>query len=198
MNTKIILISSPTNVSSEICRLTDLFECGLKQFHIRKPGFNESEMIKYITSIPEKYRKYLVLHSHFHLAREYNLKGIQVGIKRIDQAKEYKNTFEYFGYSAHSFKEIDENKESYTHFFLSPVFNSISKSDYNTRFSVTEIKSYLQENNKLAIIALGGIETKNSKECLNWGFSAIALLGAVWLQDDPVLAFEEIQASIAN
>ncbi len=196
MNTQIIVISSPNAIPSEIKKVVLLLKSGLQQFHIRKPDFSDFDMMNYITSIPKEYRKYLVLHTHYHLAKEFNLKGIQIGLNRVAEAKQYKSNFKYFGYSAHSFAEIIENKEEYTHFFLSPVFNSISKADYTSNFTPNELNSFLQKNNDLNIIALGGIEEKNSKECFSLGFKGIALLGAIWQQEDSLIAFNKVHKSI--
>lgn len=198
MNTKLIIISSPNPVSSEISKVVTLLKSGLQQFHIRKPNFNDLDMMNYITSIPKEYRKYLVLHSHYHLAKDYNLKGIQVGKYRIAEAKAYKNHFSYFGYSAHSFSEITEHKENYSHFFLSPIYNSISKAEYKANFSKDEIGTFLKNNSETNIIALGGIHTQNSKECFSLGFKGIALLGAIWGQEDPLAAYHEIQNELSE
>ncbi len=187
----IIIISWPTNFNDEIGIINQLFECGLKQFHIRKPDFNSLEMRSYINAIPNKYKRFLVLHSHFHLAKEMDLMGIQVGVNRVEEAKEYINIFDYFGYSAHSFLEIEENKGIYSHFFLSPIFNSISKSNYKAKYSHDDLRVFLKDNNT-NIAALGGIELNNYGLCLDLGFDSIALLGTIWTHKNPVIAFPEL------
>ncbi len=196
MNNKLIIISSPSTVSSEIKKVVSLLKLGLQQFHVRKPNFDDFDMMNYITSIPKEYRKYLVLHSHYHLAKEFNLKGIQVGKNRVDEAKEYKNNFSYFGYSAHSISEITKNKENYSHFFLSPIYNSISKAEYKANFTSAELSAFLQNNTDINIVALGGIDENNSKECFSIGFKGIALLGAIWQQTDVLIAFNKIQKTL--
>lgn len=193
---KLIVISSPEKISGEIRKIVALFKAGLTQFHVRKPEFTDFEMLNYITSIPEKFRRYLVLHSHYHLANEFNIKGIQVSIKRITEAAMYKADFEYYGYSAHSFDEIIANKDKYTHFFLSPVFDSISKKNYKANFGLSEISDFLIHNPELKVIALGGINPSNSKQCKDMGFSGVALLGTIWQTDDTLQAFNQIKESI--
>lgn len=169
-----------------------LLDQGLQQYHIRKPGFSDFDMINYITSIPKAYHKNLVLHSHYFLAKDFGFKGIQVGVKRVAEAKEYLNSFNYVGYSAHSFDEIIANKGSYTHFFLSPVFNSISKKDYTSNFNLNEVSSFLQQNKEIKIIALGGIDNENCRSCIEYGFSGIALLGSIWNENDLLIAYNTI------
>ncbi|MCP4550493.1 MAG: hypothetical protein GY834_00305 [Bacteroidetes bacterium] len=196
MNSKLLIISPPENIPSEIRMVKSLLEQGLQQFHIRKPGFSDFDMIKYITSIPKSYYKFLVLHSHYYLAKEFGLKGIQMGMNSVAEAKGYKNSFNYFGYSAHSFDEIVTNKHNYTHFFLSPVFNSISKKGYKSTFNLPEISRFLQENQELKIIALGGINNNNCRQCIDLGFSGIALLGAIWHEDDALNTYSIINETL--
>lgn len=196
MSSQIIVISSPEQVSSEIRKMVALFQSGLQQFHVRKPNFTDFDMINFITAIPIKYRKFVVLHSHYYLAKEFGLKGIQVGKNRIIEAKEYKNDFTYFGYSAHSFDEIIEHKEQYTHFFLSPIYNSISKAGYQSNFEPEKIQNFTHNNADIKLIALGGIDVNNSKRTLDLGCSGIALLGTIWQQEDPLAAYNEIKESI--
>lgn len=193
MRPSVIVISSSNSLPSEIKKVIELFKSGLKQFHIRKPDFSDFDMMAYITSVPKEYRKYLVLHSHYHLAKEFDLKGIQVGINRVKEAEFYKADFKYFGYSAHSLSELEDNKDKYSHFFLSPIFNSISKSDYKAKFSKEELRRFLQKNQSLNIMALGGVDSSNYQDCLNLGFSGVALLGAIWQQNESFLAFNKIQ-----
>ncbi|MCK4923089.1 MAG: bifunctional hydroxymethylpyrimidine kinase/phosphomethylpyrimidine kinase [Bacteroidales bacterium] len=196
MNTKLIVISSPKKISSEIRKVVSLFLAGLKQYHIRKPGFNDFDMINYISSIPKEYHQYLVLHSHYHFAKEFKLKGIQVGKERIEEASIYKSDFKYFGYSAHSFDEIISYKDYYTHFFLSPVFNSISKDNYKSNFKISELSVFLSDNPELNIISLGGIDESTSIKCHKLGFSGIAILGAIWQAKDTLSAYKRISESI--
>ncbi len=196
MNPNLLIISPPENIPSEIRMVRSLLEQGLQQFHIRKPGISDFDMINYITSIPKNYHRFLVLHSHYYLAKEFELKGIQVGIKSVDEAKEYRNCFTYVGYSAHSFDEIIANKHIYTHFFLSPVFNSISKKGYSPNFELSEISDFLQENTELKVIALGGITNNNCRQCIDIGFSGIALLGGIWQQSDALNAYNTITEAL--
>ena len=80
---KIIVISNPVNINGEFEFLNQLFSLGLEYFHIRKPGFNYSDLRNYIKDIPSKYHNRIILHSHFELLNEFELKGIH--IKRNDK-----------------------------------------------------------------------------------------------------------------
>lgn len=196
MNSTVIVISAPSKVPSEIQTIRALLEAGLQQFHVRKPNFDDFDMIHFLLTIPKEYHQYLVLHSHFHLAKEFNLKGIQVGADRVNEAKEYPNSFRYYGYSAHSYNEVLQNKNKYTHFFLSPIFDSVSKPEYKSTFDKDELQRFIQKNLDIQIIALGGINETNAKAALGIGFSGLAFLGSIWQSKNAVDLYQSITKSL--
>jgi len=189
---RIIIISNPEQVVSEHEKLLLLFQSGLQQYHIRKPDFSDFDMINYIEQIPKKYHRFLVLHSHYHLAKKYNLKGIQVGVNRIKEAEFYRHTFEYFGYSAHSLDEIERLQSEYTHFFISPVFNSISKKEYLSNISLNQLFDFIKKHPEININALGGISIGNLGKIKNFGFRQFAFLGSIWQLEHPEQVFKEL------
>jgi len=98
--------------------------------------------------------------------------------------------------SAHSFEELENISESVDICFLSPVFDSISKFGYKTKFSKDELRKGIANwknfHNSQKLFALGGIEAENIAEAVELGFDGAAVLGAVWHSSDPVGAWEEI------
>jgi thiamine-phosphate pyrophosphorylase len=174
----LIVISPPENLPEEVNLLTLLFEAGLERFHIRKPDFSEKEITNYILSIPKKYYSKLVLHSFHHLAERYSLGGIHG--KSVKNSKPLSRSF-----SAHSFSEVQELSANYDYIFLSPVYDSISKEGYRSKFEKEELQFFLTDyhsksSGKASVIALGGINQQNIAETANMGFDGAAVLGAVW------------------
>ena len=106
--------------------------------------------------------------------------------------------------SAHSFEELEkiENREM---ILLGPVFDSISKHGYKSKFSKDELKTGIAnwralapENGKTKLYALGGIEAENICELEGLGFDGAVVLGAVWNYADPCKAFESIFTAAAK
>ncbi len=102
----------------------------------------------------------------------------------------------------HSLTEVQECKENYNYAFLSPIFDSISKKGYKSKFDLKEVKvflqrhnncSYLRKNGKRLLIALGGIDEDKIDTVNDLGFSGIALLGAIWQNKNPVEKFKRIK-----
>jgi thiamine-phosphate pyrophosphorylase len=182
---KLIVISNPTNLNNEHEITCSLFDAGLKYFHLRKPDFSKNEMDNFLKQMPEKYFDRIVLHSHFELQEKYNLKGIHT------KPHLQKTTLNEISISAsfHSFKEIEECKEKYDYFFLSPIFNSISKENYKAAFDRSELKCFLDHNKERNIIALGGMDEHTIPDAIESGFNGVAVLGALWMSTDPLQKF---------
>lgn len=191
----VIVISNPTAIADEQTVIQQLFGEGLEVFHIRKKEFSENEMRTFIEQIPEKYLRNIVLHSHYLLAEDYNLKGIHVP---VDFKNEASNGT--LSVSFHSLDEVEKFENKFDYGFLSPVFDSISKEGYKSKFDFPELKTYLvnkkNSNNGTRnglLIALGGIDEDKIDIVKELGFSGIALLGAIWQSEKPLEKFKRIK-----
>lgn len=189
-----ILISSPIEIAEEVKTLTSLFDAGLDIFHLRKPGFTESQYIDIIEEIPAEYYEMIVIHDYFHLVERYSLKGIHFSTsKRVDY-----NKFHYLkchkSTSCHGFAEIESLEHNYDYMFLSPVFDSISKVGYSSAFDLTKLKEFAHSTDQ-NIVALGGIDENSINKLSDIYFYGVAILGAIWYKKEVgkrVEAFREI------
>ena len=91
------------------------------------------------------------------------------------------NPFIHISHSCHSLEEVKEMKRKCDYVFLSPVFDSISKMNYNANYTPEEIKKAHKAGIiDKKVIALGGIDEDNIKQVKNYGFGGAAILGALW------------------
>ncbi len=87
--------------------------------------------------------------------------------------------------------------------FFGPVFPSLSKPGYGPRgeTSLAEISAFLASRSaaqrRPCVLALGGINAETAPRALALGFDGVAVLGAIWQSANPVLAFAELQNSLA-
>jgi len=175
---KLIVITAEQNINNEAAILNKLLQNGLLLLHIRKPEYTATEMAHLLEKILPEFHSRIVLHSHFTLLNQFALKGIHLN-KRNPEFKNNSNCS--VSISCHSVEEIAQKANKYDYLFLSPIFNSISKENYTSKFSTTELMQAKQEgiiNNK--IIALGGINASNISTVKNYGFGGAAVLGAIW------------------
>ena len=179
---KLILITSPTYFVEEDKIITSLFEEGLDILHLRKPDTAPMYAERLLTLIPEQYHKRIVVHGHFYLKEEFRLKGIHLNLRNPNAPEHYKG---HISCSCHSLEEVKERKRNYDYVFMSPVFDSISKQDYNAQYSPEEIKkAHKQGIIDKKVYALGGIDVHNIKEVKKYGFGGAAVMGASWQKFD--------------
>ena len=191
---KLIVISPPNNHRNEQETLEKLFALDLEYFHLRKPGFPEEEYKKYLNLIPNQYLNRVVIHNHHQLIEKYPLKGIHY--------THYTNNFKYldpqFNFqrskACHSLSEIPTNPSLYQYVFLSPIYDSISKQGYKSKFKLSEVKHFLKRKNKNPeVIALGGIELEKVDELKEIGFDGLAVLGTIWQENNLKKRLEKFQ-----
>lgn len=197
---KLIVMSSLDTFENEPQIVTQLFENGLKRFHLKKPKFRTKTLEEYISQIPEKYRKYIIIHSHYDLAIKYNLKGIHLNRKIRKSRLKGLRLFYYrmrkpdiqVTTSFHNLASIFDDKSDYAYAFLSPVFDSITKSGFQSAFSNNNLK-FTMKKSKHKLCAFGGIDITKIEQVAEMNFSGLVLSGAIWQAEKKVEVFKEIK-----
>jgi thiamine-phosphate pyrophosphorylase len=85
--------------------------------------------------------------------------------------------------SCHSFEEITVAQAEFDYMFLSPVFDSISKTGYKQRYTpeqLNDAKARGVINSR--VIALGGMNVERISMVRRYGFGGVAVLGALWTE----------------
>lgn len=191
-----ILITNPSAIENEFKILYSLFEEGLSLLHIRKPDFSELEMVHFIEQIKPEYRNKLVLHHHHVLAEDFGINRFHFSEKDRKETFEFPARFpkscRYNSTSTHSIEDFNSLENDFDYAFLSPVFKSISKENYQPETDLFEaLKS--RTNYQTKVIALGGISSENIIKTLENGFEDAALLGSIWNNENPINEFKLCQ-----
>ena len=87
---KILLMTTPNFFIEEHQIVTALFDEGLESLHLRKPGSQPVFSERLLSIIPETYRRRIVVHDHFYLKDEFNLKGIHLSPRNPQPPDGYK------------------------------------------------------------------------------------------------------------
>ncbi|MBF0433234.1 MAG: thiamine phosphate synthase [Fibrobacteria bacterium] len=187
---ELFVLTVPDDMKGEHDILLSLFEEGLPVLHVRKPGYGREQYENWISCIPEKYHKCLVLHNYWDLANKYAVKGIH-GCSEDFPVKNRSRSC-----SCHSFNELLQLTHNYDYCFLSPVFNSISKKGYRAAFSHSDLSKFLMHyGSRISVVALGGIDEANIMQVREMGFDGAAVLGALWENSgrDAVVNFNKMR-----
>lgn len=160
------------------CRLLD---CGYWRVHIRKPEADAPSIARLIDSIPSRYYHALSIHDHFDLALEYGLGGVHLNARNPRQPRDWDGLVSR---SCHSISEISQ----YSHLdylTLSPIYDSISKPGYRSRFLLDSLKGV----DLSKVCALGGVTLASLSDLEAAGFAGAAMLSGAWKIKNEMLQF---------
>lgn len=196
-----IIISYPTDLPNEIALVNQVLETEIDYFHIRKPEFDAFAMQNFIEEIDSVNYHKLVIHSHYELVKKYDLAGIHLNKKGLNELRTeeesdrchieplllkngeievYGNRPSIVSFSTHSFDEIMSLSFNVDYVTLSPIYDSITKPDYKSNYTDTpELKSFLHRCQTI-VIALGGVREQNEDDLKSLGFAGYAILGDYW------------------
>ncbi len=190
---EIAVISCSHDEVNEIEEVVRMFDAGLKHFHIRKPRKNKQELSDYIQRFPHKFRKQLILHTYHGLASQFKLGGIHLSREHRKRNNLYAlrlwvrrklNPNLIVTRTFHKLTDITQDKRTYTYAFLSPVFDSVTRSSLAGGFSRRALHIIIPQA-KQPIYALGGITVDRLTEVSENGFYGATFHGSIWDNDIP-------------
>lgn len=194
MSFEFIIITPEKEYPKETEVICNLFKAGLKKLHVRKPNASLNELRDYIKHIPKQFHKRIVVHSHYELTKEFNLKGIHL-TEKTKKLKVRADHLKIVSASFHSVQDIFKSRRKYEYVFLSPVFDSISKQGYKSNFTNDELALFLKKS-KQNVFALGGINYRNILSVKKLKFSGAAALGYIWESKNPVERYKKLVSKI--
>jgi thiamine-phosphate pyrophosphorylase len=180
---ELFAISHPEFIPNEAERINALFRDGLMRLHLRKPHCNIADLSRLIGEIEPAYYSKIALHSHHEFAAEFGITRLHFPEKLRQETPEFmlenlRNAGFKLSTSIHDIGALNELSKAFDYTFFGPVFNSISKQGYQR---VVEDDFYLKEEQKrLKVIAIGGIDHSNLNKIQQMNFDGAAMLGAIW------------------
>lgn len=201
---ELIVISTPEGNAGEPEVAEQLFELGLRLFHVRKPGWNAAKLRWYIERIPRQYHSRIVLHTCHELADEYALGGLhfpewyRLSLENGEEGGRTPAAWRtaqpalYLSSSVHELSDLADCDPSFDYVFLSPIFPGISKPGHTPVFEKRDVMDALRTTCFRRVIALGGVDVQMLAEVREMGFAGAALLGSVWVSGNPVDNFRRL------
>lgn len=172
MGFKVVVFSAEEEYPNEIEQLIELFKNGMEQFHLRKPFASSDYLRSYLSSIPVKFHSKIFVHYDKKVASEFDCK-LHLQYKFANIYGEVQPCDSVSVHSLEEFKAIDSKIEYCT---LSPIFESISKENYEANPTLRKIPT----ERKTKLIALGGIDDSTIERAKDFGFDGAASIGAIW------------------
>ena len=182
---KLTIISHPQE-QQDYEKLSEQTYEKIHSFHIRKPQWQRQELENYLRRMPLVLRRKSVTHQYFGLSTTYQLWGIHLNRRCFGILKENAHAFETHRVISASLNTLSDMAhpmiQRLAYFFLSPIFDSLSKENHPARWTHTTLKEALNQPQipKGKAFALGGITLPHLPICQALGFAGVAVLGSVW------------------
>lgn len=167
-----IAFTLPVFVDSEASHIMRLLMSeNFDLVHIRKPDASKDDLRELIDTVDSSLHPRLKIHSHFSLLEEFDLGGVHINSRWPDAPDGA-----VISKSCHSLEEL-RHADCYAYVTLSPIFDSISKAGYHSRFDIRTIAPFVRGKR---VVALGGVTPDRLHELQSCGFYGAAMLGAAW------------------
>lgn len=183
------IFTSEDSPTKELERLKEFAKHPSLTLHIRKPSFTIDEYRFFLNAFDTETLSKSVVHQYPELVKEFSLKGYHLRSKDF-----LSNSVKPISTSFHQIDEVESQGAKFDYVFLSPIFNSISKKEYPSKFLYKDLESLIAriQNTPISLMALGGVDATTIQACKELGFSGAGILGALWNSDNPLKAFEKI------
>lgn len=176
---KLVILTKSTFFVEEDKILSSLFDEGMENLHLFKPGSSPMYSERLLTLLPEEYHKKITVHEHFYLKGEYNLAGIHIDHPQQDNIPTgYKGQVSR---SCDNMALLKDMKRNSQYVFLKNIFDCIEFKEEKSTFTMQQ----LEEASSLGLIdkkvyALGGMSLENVKIAKELGFGGVVICGDLW------------------
>ena len=166
-------MTKPTFFVEEDKILANLFEEGLENLHLYKPGASPMYSERLLTLLGEDYHNRITVHGHF-----YRLRGIHIDDAYTEPPVGYKGNISR---TCHAISELKEAKKHCSYVFLHCIYDSQTNADEKSTYTYEELKAASREGLiDKKVYALGGMNLDNVKEAKDLGFGGVVICGDLW------------------
>ena len=179
---KLIIMTKSTFFVEEDKILATLFEAGMDNLHLYKPGSEPVYSERLLTLLSEDFYGKITVHDHFYLKEDFRLKGIHLNSCQAEIPQHYRGNVSR---TCHCIDELKEAKKKSNYVFLKTMFDSQS----NPADKSTLTAEMLREASKKKLIdkkvyALGGMNLDNISMAKDLGFGGVVICGDLWNRFD--------------
>ena len=179
---KLVIMTKSTFFVEEDKILSALFEQGLDNLHLYKPGSSPMYAERLLTLLPDDFYDKITVHDHFYLKQEYDLAGIHLDSTDMKVPEGYKGKI---GRSCSDINQLKEMKRSSNQVFLHNIFNSISSPEEKSDFTMQQLEQAADKGLiDKKVYAMGGMTLDNLRIAKELGFGGVVIRGDLWSKFD--------------
>jgi thiamine-phosphate pyrophosphorylase len=171
----------------DLHRAKDIFASKLwghrvTHFHLRLREQLPSEILALLKPFPLSFRDKIILHARPLGGTRYLVKELKLGGVSLPERALRGNFFKGSNFAATTIHKLHlpDKEVLFDKIFIAPIFKSISKKNYDSKFTLAEVKTFISSNNQCRFIALGGITKDKLPIIESLGFKDAGVLGGFW------------------
>lgn len=179
---KLVIMTKSTFFVEEDKILTALFDEGMDNLHLHKPGSSPLYSERLLSLLPEKYHKRITVHEHYYLKNEYNLSGIHLDQLTDQPPAGYRGRITR---NCSDLSLLKETKKKADDIFLTYIFDSIEEENHKANFNMQQIEEAAKKGLiDRHVFAAGGMNIDNVKLAKDYGFGGVVIRGDLWSRFD--------------
>lgn len=176
---KLVILTKSTFFVEEDKILASLFDEGMEDLHLFKPGSSPMYSERLLTLLPEECHRKITVHEHFYLKEEYNLAGIHIDNPQNDNIPNgYKGQISR---SCDNIDQLRDMKRNSHYVFLKNIFDCIEFKDEKSTFTLQQLEDASERGIiDKKVYALGGMSLENVRIAKKLGFGGVVICGDLW------------------
>lgn len=179
---KLVIMTKSTFFVEEDKILSSLFDEGLDNLHLFKPGSSPMYSERLLTLLPEDYYRKITVHDHYYLKQEYDLAGIHIDDPSAPVPEGYKGKYSR---TCTDLSQLKDMKKKSQYVFLKNIFDCIEFKEEKSSFTLNQLEMAAKEGLiDKKVYALGGMSLENIKVAKALGFGGVVICGDLWNRFD--------------
>lgn len=179
---KLAIMTKSTFFVEEDKIISSLFDEGLDNLHLFKPGASPMFSERLLTLLPEDCHRKITVHDHYYLKQEYDLAGIHLDNPTANIPDGYKGKYSR---TCTDLTQLKEMKKKSQYVFLKNIFDCIEFKDEKSSFNIGQLEDASRQGLiDKKVYALGGMSLENIKVAKELGFGGVVICGDLWNRFD--------------
>lgn len=162
--------------------LATLFEAGLDNLHLYKPGSSPIYSERLLSLLPDTTYNKITVHGHFYLKDEYGLAGLHLDDSTQQPPTGYKGRISR---TCRDLGELKDMKRQSAYVFLDNVFSPNPERPDSKSLNMNELEAASERGLiDKRVYALGGVTTDNIQLARDLGFGGVVVGNDLWKRFD--------------
>ena len=179
---KLIIMTKPTFFVEEDKILSALFDEGLDNLHLCKPGAAPVYSERLLTLLGEDCYNKITVHGNFYLKEEYRLKGIHIDDALTPPPQGYKG---HMSRTCRSTEVLKEAKRKADYVFLGNLYDSLTDGDAKADLTPRQMEEAARNGLiDKKVYAMGGMTLETIRAARDLGFGGVVVCGDLWNRFD--------------